>query len=43
MQFTIAMVDDSLHCFSNSKNDSSITFWHSSITDGLEIANASLL
>lgn len=33
MQFT--MFDDSLQSFSNSKNDSSITFWHSSITDDL--------
>lgn len=32
MQFTI-VVNDSLHCFSNSKNDSWITLWHSSITD----------
>lgn len=33
MQFTIVALNVSLHCFSNSRNDSSITFWHSSITD----------
>lgn len=33
MQFT--MFDDSLQSFSNSKNDSSITLWDSSITDDL--------
>lgn len=36
MQFTI-MDEVSLHNFSNSKNDSSITLWHSSITDGLNL------
>lgn len=36
MQFTIVF-NDSPHSFSNSKNDSSITLWHSSITEDLRM------